>query len=51
MEKLDETTVLSDSLLLERMILEIDNNIIQIVMKIQTTNQSVYDKTTNMFNS
>ena len=51
MEKLDKTTVLSDSLLLERMILEIDNKIIQIVMKIQTTNQSVYDRTTNMFNS
>jgi hypothetical protein len=51
MEKLDKATVLSDSILLERMILEIDNKIIQIAMKIQTTNQSVYDKTTNMFNS
>ena len=50
MEKLDKTTVLSDSLLLEKMIYEIDNKISQIAMKIQTTNQLVYDRTMNLFN-
>jgi predicted DNA-binding protein YlxM (UPF0122 family) len=51
MEKLDKTTTLSDALLLERMILEIDNKIMQISIKIQTTHQSVYDITMKMFNN
>ncbi len=50
MEKLDKATVLSESLLLEKMIYEIDNKIIQIVMKIRIANQLGYDRTMNMFN-
>jgi predicted DNA-binding protein YlxM (UPF0122 family) len=51
MEKLDKAIDLSDALLLERMILEIDNKIMQISVKIQTAHQSVYDRTMNMFNN
>ena len=50
MEKLDKTTVLSEYLALEKMLYEIDNKIIQITMKIQTSQQSIYDRTMNMFN-
>ena len=50
MEKLDKTTVLDESIMLEKMIYEIDNKIIQVAMKIQTTNQTVYDRTMNMVN-
>ena len=50
MEKLDKTTILSEYLALEKMLHEIDNKIIQITMKIQTSQQSIYDKTMNMFN-
>ena len=51
MEKLDKTTSLEDFLVLEKMLFEIDNKIIQIVIKIQHTNQSIFDRTTNMFNN
>ena len=50
MEKLDKTTVLGEFLILEKMLYEIDNKIMQIALKIQNSNQSVYDKTMNMFN-
>jgi len=51
MEKLDKAISLDDSLLLEKMLYEIDIKIIQIIMKIQNTNQSIYNRTTNMFNN
>lgn len=51
MKKLDKTTSLDDFLLLEKMLYEVDNKIVQIVMKIQNINQSIYDRTTNMFNN
>lgn len=50
-EKLDKATSLEDFLVLEKMLFEIDNKIIQIVIKIQHTNQSIFDRTTNMFNN
>ena len=50
MEKLDKTTVLSEYIALEKMLYEIDNKIIQITMKIQSSQQSIYDRTVNMFN-
>lgn len=51
MEKMDKATSLDDFLVLEKMLYEVDNKIVQIVMKIQNTNQSIYDRTTNMFNN
>ena len=51
MEKLDKATSLEDFLVLEKMLFEIDNKIIQIVINIQHTNQSIFDRTTNMFNN
>ena len=50
MEKLDKATALDDIVLLEKMLYEVNNKIVQIVMKIQNTNQSIFDRTTNMFN-
>jgi len=51
MERLDKATSLEDFLILEKMLFEIDNKIVQIVIKIQNTNQSIFDRTTNMFNN
>ena len=51
MEKLDKATSLDDSLALEKMLYEIDIKIIQIVMKMHNTNQSMYDRTANTFNN
>jgi hypothetical protein len=51
MKKLDKATSVDDSLALEKMLYEVDIKIIQIVMKMQSTSQSVYDRTTNIFNS
>ena len=51
MEKLDKTTSLDDFVMLEKMLYEVDIKIVQIVMKIQNTNQTMYDRTTNRFNN
>jgi predicted DNA-binding protein YlxM (UPF0122 family) len=51
MERLDKATSLEDFLILEKMLFVVDNKIIQIVIKIQNTNQSIFDRTTNMFNN
>jgi len=51
MERLDKATSLDDFLVLEKMLYEVDSKIVQIVMKIQNSNQSIYDRTTNMFNN
>jgi len=51
MKKLDKATSLNDFLVLEKMLYEVDIKIVQIVMKIQNTNQTMYDRTTNRFNN
>ena len=51
MKKLDKATSLNDFLVLEKMLYEIDIKIVQIVMKIQNTNQVMYDRTTIRFNN
>ena len=50
MKKLDKTTSLDDFVVLEKMLSEVDIKIIQIMMKMQTAEKLVYDKTMNMFN-
>jgi len=49
-ERLDKTENLNDVLSLEKMIFETDTKLAQINMKLQTTNQSIYDETISMFN-
>ena len=51
MEKLDKAESLDDSMSIEKMLFEIDSKIVQVVMKIQTSNQSLYDVTMKMFNN
>ena len=51
MEKLDKTVELGESMILERMIYEIDNKIMQTAMKVQTARESIYDSTMKMFNN
>ena len=50
MEKLDKATSLDDFVILERMLYDVDIKLIQTMMKMQTTEKLVYDRTVNMFN-
>jgi len=51
MERLDKATSLGDSLILEKMLYEVDIKVFQILMKIQTTEKANYEITLNMFNN
>lgn len=50
MEKLDRTTGFTNLMILEKMIFEIDIKLTQIMIKLQTTNQTQYDNTIKLFN-
>ena len=50
MEKLDKAVELQEFLLLEKMLYEVDAKIVQVVMKMQTTEQMTYDRTISMLN-
>ena len=50
MERLDKAESLDDFILLEKMLYEVDIKIVQIMMKMQTTQQATYDITTKIFN-
>ena len=51
MEKLDKVTSLDDFVILEKMLYEIDIKIVQIMMKMQVSEKTNYDRVMKMFNS
>ena len=50
MEKLDKAVSLHDFVLLEKMLYEVDTKIVQTIMKMQTAEQTTYDRTISMLN-